>query len=33
MILDSGAPVELLEFRRDVDSGGAAVTEKMQDSP
>ena len=33
MILDSGAPVELLEFRRDVDSGGAAVTEKMPESP
>jgi hypothetical protein len=33
MILDSGAPVELLEFRRDVDSGRRPVTEKMPESP
>jgi len=33
MILDSGAPVELLEFRRDVDSGRRPVTEKMPEGP
>jgi len=33
MILDSGAPVELLEFRRHVDSGRRPVTEKMPESP